>query len=101
MTFSSTHFSKPARLSEQIFKVISGLGHGSTFLGWRVVDQWSAIVGDEIASQSQAQRFAEGTIYVRVENPVLRQNLSMKQEMFLEKIKEFTGRTVVQRIYFR
>lgn len=100
MGFSDTYFDKPAKLSEQINKVVSGLGQKRNFLGWQVVEHWPRIAGEKIAAVSKAERFDSGILFVKTKSEVWRDNLTLEQETLLTAIGNSVGRGVVTRIQF-
>jgi len=81
-------------------RVMSGFGYRKEFLGWQVVSSWERIVGERIAKIATATRFADSVLYVKVVNPLLRQNLSMETDLLLAEIKKFAGSGIVKRIHF-
>ncbi len=92
--------SEATPLGGQILRVMSGFGYRKNFLGWRVVSSWKEIAGERIAKISSATRYADKALYVKVENPMLRQNLSMETDLLLAEIKKFAGSGIVERIHF-
>jgi predicted nucleic acid-binding Zn ribbon protein len=86
---------QPKPMSGVLARVISSLGIAKSYNGWQVVNLWPEIVGKEIASRADAIRFEDGCIYVAVKDSAWRQELSMRQEELLEKIRSYPyGRTV-------
>ncbi|HSG98933.1 MAG TPA: DUF721 domain-containing protein [candidate division Zixibacteria bacterium] len=96
-----SHNDRPTKLAEQITKVIDNLGHRRSFLGWNVVERWPQIAGERIAKISQAERFADGALYVRVERDNWRQSLEREEQLLLRAIRDTVGAGVVERIHFR
>ncbi len=97
-TVNATEEATP--LGGQILRVMSGFGYRKEFLGWQVVSSWETIVGERIAKISSATRFEDNVLYVKVVNPLLRQNLSMETDLLLSAIKKFAGGGIVKRIHF-
>jgi len=79
-------------------RVISSLGLTRSYNGWQVVNRWPDIVGKEIASRAHAFRYEDGCIYVAVEQSAWRQELSMRQEELLEKIRSYPGGRTIKEI---
>ncbi len=92
--------SEATPLGGQILRVMSGFGYRKDFLGWRVVSSWEEIVGERIAKISSATRYADKALYVKVESPLLRQNLSMETDLLLTEIRKFAGSGIVEKIHF-
>ncbi len=81
-------------------RVMAGFGYRKDFLGWRVVSSWEEIVGERIAKMSTATRYEDQSLYVKVANPLLRQNLSMEVDLLLDEIRKFVGTGIVKKIHF-
>jgi len=92
--------SEASALGGQILRVMAGFGYRKDFLGWRVVSSWEQIAGERIAKMSSATRYEDQSLYIKVANPLLRQNLSMEVDLLLEEIRKFVGTGVVKRIHF-
>jgi predicted nucleic acid-binding Zn ribbon protein len=67
---------------------------------YRAVADWPAIVGERIARVSQAERFHEGTLYVRLQNSVWRTELLFQKSAIIGQINTALGRAVVRDIKF-
>jgi Dna[CI] antecedent, DciA len=87
-------------LGGQILRVMSRFGYRKDFLGWRVVSSWEEIVGERIAKMSSATRYSDKALYVKVANPLLRQNLSMEVDLLLSEIRKSVGSGIVEKIHF-
>ncbi len=84
-------------MSSVLSGVLHSLGLAEQFNGWLVVDRWPEIVGPAIAHVSRAIKYEDSVLYVAVDDSAWRQELAMKQESLLEKIKSFPyGHTVKQ-----
>jgi len=81
--------SQPRPISGVLSRVISSLGIAKSYNGWQVVNHWPEIVGQKIASRAEAIRYEDGCIYVAVKESAWRQELSMRQEELLEKIRTY------------
>lgn len=86
---------KPTAITGLVDKVVASTGRATEINGWRVVDAWPEIVGEAIAARSNAVGFAEGVLYVEVEDAAWRQELSMKLGSLLKAIHRYSfGRAV-------
>jgi predicted nucleic acid-binding Zn ribbon protein len=68
-------------------RVVRALGHSTVYGGWLAVNQWSEIVGPEIAKIARATRFSDGTLFVAVPDPSWRQELGFRREEILSRIQ--------------
>jgi len=76
----------PMAMGPVIKQVIGDLGLKKRYSGWQIVNQWPEIVGEKIAQASQAQRFEDGILFIKVKNASWRQELSMQTDSILEAI---------------
>lgn len=54
----------------------------------RLAASWSAIVGEQVARQSEPVRLSRGVLYVAVSNPTWAQSLTMERLRILDKINQ-------------
>lgn len=81
---------------ESLFK---SLGLSKRYHGWLVMHHWRELVGDFIADRSEAYRYDNGTLFVAVEDPVLRQELLMRPNI-MDKIKTLPHGKAIKKIRF-
>lgn len=98
MTPKSPHNAVP--VNAVIDNIIRSLGLTTRYYGWQVVTRWPEIVGESLARKTRAVRFADGVIYVAVEDPSQRQNISMTADMILQKIQSYPFGRVVNQLRF-
>ena len=68
--------------------------------GWRAVELWPSIVGQQVSARTRALRFSEGRLYVEVESPAWRQELSFLRHSISEKLNRELGADIVTGIHF-
>lgn len=88
------------RLGSFIDKLLAGYGLQHNLGGWRAVLHWSEVVGENMAEHSRAVRFAEGTLYVSVNDPSWRQEMSLNSDRILQEIHKLPGGRAVKKIQF-
>ena len=88
----------PAPIGGVIEKVMQSLGMSRDFHGWQVVNNWPDIVGEQVARRCRPIRFAEGILYVAIDDPVWRQEMSMQIGEMLKAIRAVRYGRVVTRI---
>lgn len=91
----------PKAVSSAIAELTSGLGIGGTLDRFSVVTGWSALVGEQIARVSTAQRMENGVLYVSVNTAPWRAELTMRRREIVDKINTTLGKKVVHDIRFR
>ncbi len=76
------HFLRPA------------IGHDSVLraaAAKRVMHDWAAIVGEPLAARSRPDRYDRGTVWVAVEGSAWAQELRMRKELILGRLRELAG----------
>jgi predicted nucleic acid-binding Zn ribbon protein len=91
---------KTAKLGNLLETILSNYGLARTFGGWKIVVNWPEIVGAAIARVSHAIRFENDTLLISVPDSGWRQQLSLQQDMILEKIHDYPGGKAVKKIHF-
>lgn len=71
-----------------------------TGLSWRikelkVIENWTKIVGREIAQNTEPSRLRGGVLYVKVSNPIWMQQLQFLKEIIIKKIHQEIKEVVV------
>lgn len=61
----------------------------------RVIDQWEVVTG-KIVSKYTAEKFIKNqTLYVKITNPALRQDLTMMRHQLVKRLNESVGALVI------
>lgn len=68
---------------------------------YRAVSSWNELMGDVVARYTASVNLRNGTLFVSLRNPALRQNLLMQRTNIMQKINDHVGAQVVQNIVFR
>ncbi|HOP05927.1 MAG TPA: DUF721 domain-containing protein [candidate division Zixibacteria bacterium] len=97
---SDNDFRYPQPISGLVDKLMANLGLSRRYDGWRVVKDWVDIVGSTLAARARAIRYAEGVLYIAVEDDSWRQELSMQLETILDEIHRRPYGRAVQEIHF-
>ncbi|RYG36911.1 DUF721 domain-containing protein, partial [bacterium] len=56
-----------------------------------VLDEWTEVVGDFLAAKSRPDRYDRGTVFVAVSGSAWAQELRMRKDEILEKLREIAG----------
>lgn len=99
--YSNNRFSrsrvKPQPVGGILDKLVASLGLSQNYYGWQIVSLWPEIVGEHYARKSRAVKFAEGVLYVAVEDASWRQMMAMDTEKILGIIRSYPhGRVIKQ-----
>ncbi len=77
------------------------LGIDKTLSEYEVVTSWDAIVGEQIAKVTKAERLENGILFVSVATAPWRNELTMKRREIVARINGAVGKNVVKEIRFR
>lgn len=90
-----------ASIGSLLKQVLDDQGMGdrlSRYQAWLV---WDKVVGEQIARRARPLRLREGTLEVRVDNPVWMQQLQMLKPKILKKLNEEVPNAHIEDIYLR
>ncbi len=80
--------------------VMASLGLAAKLREREALQQWSAVVGDEVACRSDALRIRDGVLYVRVRSAAWSQELHFLKEQILATYADRLGAGLVRDIRF-
>ena len=66
----------------------------------RAVEAWPKVAGPAIAKLTGDVSFRQGTLYVKITRPALRQDLTMGRTQLMMRLNQEVGAQVVQQIVF-
>jgi predicted nucleic acid-binding Zn ribbon protein len=66
----------------------------------RLVDAWSEVVGEAIASYTLNKYIYNQTLYVRLSSPALRADLSMRRQELTAKLNAAVGEQIITDVRF-
>lgn len=67
---------------------------------FRAVQVWPQVAGPFITRQTGDVKFRNGTLYIKILRPALRQDLMMGRAQLVKKVNTAVGAQVVQNIVF-
>ncbi len=85
-------------LSEVLGRVLRDGGLELPLLQKRVVDAWDEIVGPNVEQYTQEKSIRNQTLFVKISNPALRQDLSMMRTQLVKRLNEHVGSFVISEI---
>ncbi len=88
------------QLKKAIEEAISGAGIKTALDQEAAVTFWNNIVGETVSSVTEAERVESGTLVVRVETSVWRQELQMQKKEIIKKINKKIGTKAIRDIRF-
>lgn len=66
----------------------------------RLVEAWPEVAGPVIARYTMNTYIYNQTLYVRLSNPALRADLSMRRQELTKKLNDFVGEQVIADVRF-
>ena len=61
----------------------------------RIIDSWETVVGKMVASYTREKFIKNQTLFVKITNPALRQDLSMMRTRIVQRINQAVGSQVI------
>lgn len=92
---------QPEPFALALDKFVHQLGITKKMKQFSVITSWPAIVGEQIARVTQAERIENGILFVRTATAPWRNELTMRRMEIIEKVNTAAGSNVVKEIRFR
>lgn len=61
----------------------------------RVIDTWDTVVGATVARYTEEKTIRNQTLFVKIQNPALRQDLSMMRSQLVRRLNQAVGSQVI------
>ena len=75
-------------------------GLETPFLQKRLVDAWPEVAGPSVARFTREVSIYNQVLYVKLSSPVLRTELSMRRQTFIDKLNHIVGARIITDIRF-
>ena len=85
-------------LSEVLGKALRDGGLESPLLQKRILAAWDEVVGATVARYTQEKSIRNQTLFVKISNPALRQDLSMMRTQLVKRRNEHVGSFVISEV---
>ena len=82
-------------LDEVLMKMLRAQGLETPLLQKRLVDAWDMVAGPTVARYTTQKYIKNQTLYVRIANPALRQDLSMMRTQLVQRLNSHVGAMVI------
>lgn len=82
-------------LDEVLMKMLRAQGLEMPLLQKRLIDAWDTVAGPTVARYTTQKYIKNQTLYVRIANPALRQDLSMMRSQLLQRLNSHVGSMVI------
>lgn len=87
--------SHPKLIADLVRQFIRQEGLETPLMQKRTVDAWDAVMGRTIARYSGDKFIRNQTLFVKILNPALRQDLSMMRAQIVRRLNEHVGAQVI------
>ena len=91
---------KTEHISDLLNKFLRAEGLETPMLQQHILASWSSVVGETVAKYTEKKYIKNQTLYVKIGNPALRNNLNMMKTDLLNQINAFAGSRVIYDIRF-
>jgi predicted nucleic acid-binding Zn ribbon protein len=92
---------KPRNIGTVLNALIGELGIEEKMTQYQILELWKDVVGERIAKETEAHKMENGVLFVKVEDSVWRNELSMMKLQIIKMINERVKRDLVDDIVFR
>ena len=82
-------------ISDLLNKYLRAEGFETPLLQKRVIDSWEKVVGRTVASYTGEKFIKNQTLFVKIVNPALRQDLSMMRSQIVKRLNAEVGAMVI------
>lgn len=87
-------------IKEVIMKNLREQGLETPLLQKRLIDAWPVVMGEAIASLTGDLYIRNQTLFVHLNNPALRMELSMQRQDVVRRLNEHVGNQVIADVRF-
>jgi predicted nucleic acid-binding Zn ribbon protein len=92
---------KPKLIGNSIQAILNDYGLLPRMKQFEALNLWAVIVGEQIAKVAKAEKIDHGSLIVRVEKPVWRNELIFLKKEIIAKINEMMKEEIVKEIIFK
>lgn len=82
-------------LDEVLMKMLRAQGLETPLLQKRLIDAWETVAGPTVARYTTQKFIKNQTLYIRIANPALRQDLSMMRSQLVQRLNGHVGAMVI------
>lgn len=61
----------------------------------RLIDQWNVVTGNVVSKYTEEKFIKNQTLFVKISNPALRQDLTMMRHQLVKRLNESVGALVI------
>lgn len=82
-------------LGDILQQILRNEGLETPLLQKRIVDSWETVVGGAVKPYTKEKFIRNQVLYVKIINPALRQNLSMRRSRLTAELNKLVGASVI------
>ena len=87
-------------LTELLNKFLRQEGLEAPLQQKRLIDDWEAVAGETVARYTSGKFIKNQTLFVRIDHPALRADLSMRRGELVRRLNESVGTFIISEIRF-
>ncbi len=91
---------EPKKIEGLVWSVLRSNGYENIVKEQQVLIKWAEIVGEKIASQTEAVAIENKCLFVKASNPAWRNELIFLKSDIIKNIYKYTGKKLVNNIIF-
>ena len=82
-------------LAELLPQFLRDEGLETPLMQKRIIDKWDVVVGPSVSRYTTKKYISNQVLHVKINNPALRQDLSMMRQQLLKRLNDAVGRPVI------
>jgi len=91
---------QPEKADSIVLKCLFYNGLETPLLQRRLLNAWEKVVGESVNRYTKEKTIRNQTLFVKIENPALRQDLSMMQQKLVQRLNAEVGSLIITNIRF-
>ena len=89
------------RIQKPIMDIVRNILGNKAIEEYEAFKVWDEIVGKKISNVTKTENIIAGKLYVKVDNPVWRNELTLLKPMILEKYEKKFAKKIISDVIFR
>lgn len=89
------------RISDVLREIVKEASYERKLMETRLINNWKKVLGPGISSSTGKMYIAHQTLFVHIESPVMRHELSMMRTKIKDALNQSVGQDIINNIIFR
>lgn len=94
-------YQKELTLGDALNAYLKAIGADSKIKEMRVLQAWDKVVGSYIAGDTAEINICNGVLFIRLNSPIIRNEISMRKTQIINRLNEEIGENIVKSIMVR